>query len=73
MKKASFCVRVKCSSINPVIGQEKEEKRTMVKAFLVENGDKVKKSKTEKARNECSIVGQVAYEELCKTTKSKWP
>ena len=64
-------MRVTCSSINPVIGQEKEEKRTMVKAFLVENGGKVKNSKTEKARNECSIVGQVANEELCKTTKSK--
>ena len=54
------------SSINPVIGQEKE-KKTIVKKLAVESGDKVKSSKTEKARNEGSIVGQsvlVADQEL---------
>ena len=45
------------SSIKPIIGQEKEEK-TIVKTFAVENGGKVKASKTEMARNEHSIVGQ---------------
>ena len=38
------------SSIKPIIGQEKEEK-TIVKTLAVKNGDKVKISKTEKARN----------------------
>ena len=37
------------SSIRPIIGQEKEE--TIVKTLAVKNGDKVKISKTEKARN----------------------
>ena len=38
------------SSIKSIIGQEKEEK-TIVKTLAVKNGDKVKISKTEKARN----------------------
>ena len=38
------------SSIKPIIGQEKEEK-TIVKTLAEKNGDKVKISKTEKARN----------------------
>ena len=33
-------------SINPVIGQKKEEKRTVLKALVVEKDDKVKNSKT---------------------------
>ena len=45
------------SPIKFIIGQEKEEK-TIVKTLAVENGDKVKISKTERARNERSIVGQ---------------
>ena len=56
------------SSIRPIIGQEKEE--TIVKTLAVKNGDKVKISKTEKARNERSIVGQcvlMAYQEIGKT------
>ena len=61
-------------SINPVIGQEKEEKRTIdKKTLVVENGDKGKNSKTEKVRNEGSIVGQsvlVADQELGKTDLS---
>ena len=61
-------------SINPVIGQEKEEKRTIDKKTLaVENSDKGKNSKTEKVRNEGSIVGQsvlVADQELGKTDLS---
>ena len=44
------------SSIRAIIGQEKEE--TIVKTLAVKNGDKVKIPKTEKARNERSIVGQ---------------
>ena len=47
--------KVSCKKI--AIGQEKEEKRTMVKALAVENVDKVKNFKTEKARNEGSIEG----------------
>ena len=47
------------SSINPIIGQGKEEK-TIVKTLVVENGDKVKTSKSEKVRNERSIVGQAS-------------
>ena len=62
------------SSINPVIGQEKEEKRTMGNTLVVENGDKIKKIKTEKARNEGPVVGQsvlVADQELGKTELSQ--
>ena len=62
------------SSINPVISQEKEQKRTMGKALLVENGGKVKNLKTEKARNEGSVVGQnvlVTNQELGKTDLSQ--
>ena len=44
------------SSRKSIIGQDKEEK-TIVKTLAVVNGDKVKTSKTEKARNERSIVG----------------
>ena len=47
------------SSINPIIGQGKEEK-TIVKTLVVENGDKVKTSKSEKVRHERSIVGQAS-------------
>ena len=54
-------------SINPVIGQEKEEKRTIdKKTLLVEKGEKVRK--------EGSIVGQsvlVADQELGKTDLSQ--
>ena len=60
------------SSIRPIIGQEKEEK--IFRTLAVKNGDKVKISKTEKAKNECSIVGQcvlMADQEIGKTTKSK--
>ena len=46
------------SSINPVTGQEKEEK-TIVKPLAVKNGDQVKTSKTEQARNEGSIWDKV--------------
>ena len=61
------------SSIKPIIGQEKEEK-TIVKTLAVKNGDKVKISKTEKARNERSIVGQcvlMADQEIGKTELSQ--
>ena len=61
------------SSIRPIIGQEKEEK-TIVKTLAVKNGDNVKISKTEKARNERSIVGQcvlMADQEIGKTELSQ--
>ena len=61
------------SSIKPVIGQEKEEK-TIVKTLAVENDDKVKISKTEKAKNEGFTVGQsvlVADQEIGKTELSQ--
>ena len=61
------------SSIKPIIGQEKEEK-TIVKTLAVENGDKVKISKTEKARNERSVMGQCALmadQEVSKTELSQ--
>ena len=60
-------------SINPIIGQEKKEKRTIDKTLVVENSDKVKNSIAQKARNEGSIVGQgalVADQELGKTELS---
>ena len=61
------------SSIKPIIGQEKEEK-TIVKTLAVENSDKVKISKTEKAKNERSIVRQyvlMADQEIGKTELSE--
>ena len=61
------------SSIKPIIGQEKEEK-TIVKTLAVENGDKVKISEKEKARNKRSIVGQcvlMADQEIGKTELSQ--
>ena len=61
------------SSIILVIGQEKEEK-TIVKVLAVENDAKVKISKTEKARNDGSIVEQsvlVADQEIGKTELSQ--
>ena len=61
------------SSTKPIVGQEKEEE-TIVKTLAVENGEKVKISKTEKARNERSIVGQcvlMAYQEIGKTELSQ--
>ena len=61
------------SSIKPIIGQEKEEK-TIVKTLAVENSDKVKISKTEKAKKERSIVRQcvlMADQEIGKTELSE--
>ena len=64
---------IEVSSIKTNIGQEKEEK-TIAKPLAVENGDKVKLSKTEKARNERSIVEQfvlMADKEIGKTELSQ--
>ena len=60
-------------SIRPIIGQEKEEK-TIFRTLAVKNSEKVKNSKTEKAKNECSIVGQyvlMADQEIGKTELSQ--
>ena len=62
------------SSIKPVSGLGKEEKRTMVKVLVIEIDDKVKELKTEEARKKSSILGQsisVADQELGKTKLSQ--
>ena len=58
------------SSIKPIIKEEK----TIVKTLAAKNGDMVKISKKEKARNERSIVGQcvlMADQEIGKTELSQ--
>ena len=53
---------------------KRRKKKTIVKTLAAENGDKVKNSKTEKARNKRSIVGQcvlMADQEIGKTELSQ--